>query len=316
MGYSSFISVQPKISMSILQKGYDTLSKKAASDLKGDAVSKLLEDLILESLKFLEEKCKRLELTSSVSDKQYCAFQIKGNTSNFSRPVNSGLFDATLTRRLLKRLTNADLRTIDANDRARALYTAAISYPSATDILKKDDRKTPSKFFEDLVGHLVSKALAVNPEKKIKVLAEVAPLIPGQDSPKPEQTLPTDFVFDLGPNKSRIHLPVKMSTRERVIQVWAHQRVLDGVYGINRFKGILVCLTETNMKRKDMSVVEVCLPDQWAIYQMFIAQLFRIYYFDPPVAYAPLANRYPFIQVKHFSSFFDELEKASTGLEG
>ena len=138
--------------------------------------------------------------------------------------------------------------------------------------MKKDDRKTPATFFEIFVGHLVSEAFGVNPEKEIEVLA----LAPGY-------ALPTDFVFDLGPDKSRIHVPVKISTRERIIQFWAHQRVLDGVSGINRFRGVLVCLTETNMVQKNMSVVEVCLPDQWAIYQMFVAQLYRIYYLDPPV---------------------------------
>jgi hypothetical protein len=49
----------------------------------------------------------------------------------------------------------------------------------------------------------------------------------------------------LGDGKNRIHLPVKTSTRERVIQAWAHQRVLDGVYGVGRFKGVLVALAET-----------------------------------------------------------------------
>jgi hypothetical protein len=57
-----------------------------------------------------------------------------------------------------------------------------------------------------------------------------------------EATLRTDFVFDLGPNRAKFHLPVKVSTRERVIQVWAHQRVLDGVYDTGRFLGTPVIL--------------------------------------------------------------------------
>jgi hypothetical protein len=121
--------------------------------------------------------------------------------------------------------------------------------------------------------------------------------------------LPTDYIFDMGVNKSKLHLPVKLSTRERVVQVWAHQRVLDGVYGLERFKGTLVCLTETNYQSRSNTVVEVCLPNQWMAYQMFIARLFRIYYLDPPLRYLRLREIYPFIQVRHFADFFDEYEK-------
>src|SRR5438046_2364030 len=172
-----------------------------------------------------------------------------------------------------------------------------MSYCCATDILKTGDQKTPGTFFEILIGPLVARSLGLNPEQQIKV--------PTLDL---DITLPTDFVFDLGPGKNRVHLPIKTSTRERVVQVWAHQRVLDGMHGVARFKGVLVAMTETN-KQKDVSVVEVCLPNQWMAYQMYIAQMFRIYYLDLPQAYLRLADAYPFIQVKPFGDFFGELDK-------
>jgi hypothetical protein len=100
------------------------------------------------------------------------------------------------------------------------------------------------------------------------------------------------------------------------VQVWAHQRVLDGVYGLERFKGTLVCLAETNYQSRNNTVVEVCLPNQWMAYQMFIARLFRIYYLDPPLRYLQLRENYPFIQVRHFSDFFDEYEKIIGPPEG
>jgi hypothetical protein len=62
------------------------------------------------------------------------------------------------------------------------------------------------------------------------------------------------------------------------------------------------------MQNKTNSVTEVCLPDQWSLYQMFISQLHRVYYMDPPAKYLPLAKTYPFIQVKHFAKFFDEAD--------
>jgi hypothetical protein len=124
-----------------------------------------------------------------------------------------------------------------------------------------------------------------------------------------EISLPTDFIFDLGPDKSRLHLPVKTSTRERVIQVWAHQRVLDGMHGVNRFRGLLVVLAETNRQTERNSITEVCLPGQWTAYQMYIAQLHRVYYFDMPRPYRSLRDTYPFLQVRPFADFFYEYEK-------
>lgn len=240
-------------------------------------------------------------MQSKVPTKTYFAFRASAGPAKMSRPVNNALFDAELARRHLSRIVRADLSGLDPETRKRALYSAAMSYCGATDLLKKDDKKTPGTFFEAFVGHLVAQTFGLNPAKSIEVL-----------NLDQKTRLPTDYVFDFGPGKNKIHLPIKTSTRERVVQVWAHQRVLDGVYGVNRFKGLLTCLTETNMQRETLSVVEVCLPEQWAIYQMFIAQLHRVYYFDPPIDYANLARRYPFIQVKPFSDFFDEVDGLTT----
>lgn len=77
------------------------------------------------------------------------------------------------------------------------------------------------------------------------------------------------------------------------------------MHGSGRFRGVLVCLTETN-KQQDSSVVEVCLPNQWIAYQMYISQLHRVYYLDPPAKYLSLRNTFPNIQVWPFSKFFSE----------
>jgi hypothetical protein len=121
-------------------------------------------------------------------------------------------------------------------------------------------------------------------------------------------TLPTDFIFDLGPGRAKFHLPVKISTRERVIQVWAHQRVLDGVYGTGRILGTPVILTETKTDKRTRLVTEICLPDQWLIYQMHIAQLKRVYYLDLPIAYEQLNTVFPPLRVREFGHFFTEFD--------
>jgi len=108
-------------------------------------------------------------------------------------------------------------------------------------------------------------------------------------------------------------VPVKLSTRERVIQVFAHQRVLDGVHGFNRFKGILVCLTETKLDHRTTEVVEICLPKQWDLYQRFIAPMHRFYYFDVPKKYAELSQVNSSILVVPFAQFFDEANDLAMG---
>jgi hypothetical protein len=105
---------------------------------------------------------------------------------------------------------------------------------------------------------------------------------------------------------------VKTSTRERVIQVWAHQRVLDGVYGTGRFLGTPVILGETKTDRRKREVIEICLPDQWRIYQMHIAQLKRIYYLDVPATYEKLSEVFPPLNVKPLGHFFFEADTLPT----
>ena len=65
---------------------------------------------------------------------------------------------------------------------------------------------------------------------------------------------PTDYVFDLGFGMPKFHVPAKTSTRERCVEVWAQQRILDGAFGVGRFICLLTSIGETNFKSSDMSV--------------------------------------------------------------
>ena len=111
----------------------------------------------------------------------------------------------------------------------------------------------------------------------------------------------------------KFDVPVKTSTRERCVEVWAQQRILDGAYGTGRFLGLLTCISETKMnsESKDHSkwkVDDVCVPNQWINYQLFIAQIKRAYYLDIPSRYEQLNNSFPRIHVKKFGEFFFEWE--------
>jgi hypothetical protein len=193
-------------------------------------------------------------------------------------------------------LINNELGNTTPEEITKALYTMAISFCAVIDLGKSGDQKTPGTFFEYFASHWFARTLSVQPQTAIRVL-----------NLDRDTLLPTDYIFDLGDNRPKIHLPVKTSTRERVIQVWAHQRVLDGVYGTGRFLGMMVCLSETKTDQKKLEVTDICLPEQWRAYQLFIAQLYRVYYLDAPSKYLALNNVFPPIYVKTLGEFFYEV---------
>lgn len=118
-----------------------------------------------------------------------------------------------------------------------------------------------------------------------------------------------DFLIDVGTNHPKVHLPVKMSSRERVVQAWAHQRLLNAAYGDGEYRGIMVLFSETKLDSRSLEVVEICVPDQWLAYQALLAHMDRIYYFDVPVRYQALTAQFPdVIAIKPFGDFFNERE--------
>ena len=244
----------------------------------------------------LNKNTRRLDLKSLVKGKSYFAFL---QNQRISRPVNAGLFiyDGEMLTKLIEKLrANPGLDWLSTDKCNRFLCTIAISFCALIDVTADKDQKTPGTFFEMFIGHLFSLTFGVKPRNQVEVLTV-------EDE---RSTLPTDFIFDLGPRQLKFHVPVKTSTRERVVQVWAHQRMLNGVYGEGRFKGVLVALAETKLDRRTKEVVEICLPDQWAVYQRFVARMDRVYYLDLPLKYAGLAKQFPYIPVKTVGEFFKE----------
>ena len=283
--------------------GYERLKELVRADAKAPDVAELLADLTSKALDFLSS-CKQIPLVSKVHGKTYFSFTMK-RSGKLSRAVNAELFNPN-TRRQLSYLVDGTLNNLAVPDRSRLLYTIALAYCCASDLLRTRDQKTPATFFECFIGHLFARSFGVNPRTQVEVLHL-------EDE---ASTLPTDFIFDLGPGRPKFHVPVKTLTRERVIQVFAHQRVLDGVHGFGAFKGILVCLTETKLDHKRREVVEICVPKQWVLYQRFIASLHRFYYFDIPARYAELATGNPPMPIQAFEKFFDEADELTGNRSG
>ncbi len=277
-----------------LEKLYRRI-QKLTGNIKSSEVSDVFTDIFSESTHFLN-KFNRSDLASKIPNKKYFVFD---TGRKISRAINADIYLPAIGDwlALVHAIHNNDRPRLSSEKINRAIYCLAISFCAAIDLTKSGDQKTPGTFFEYLIGHLFSARLGINPRTNLPVL-----------NLDMNTTLPTDYVFDLGPNQAKFHLPIKTSTRERVIQVWAHQRVLDGVYGTGRFWGTPVILAETKTDSRKREVIEICLPEQWRIYQMHIAQLKRIYYLDVPAAYARLNEVFPPLCVKPFGDFFGEVD--------
>lgn len=275
---------------------YRQLQKGFSKDIKGDVNRELFRDIYAACRDQLKN-ADRLELKSLVPGKQYFAF--KGRF--ISRAVNKALYadDVSEWETFSEAVVKGDPKYggLNSTQITRVVYSAAMAFCCYVDTIKEGDKKTPGTFFEYLIGHLFAWRLGANPAKSLQVL-----------NLDLDTDLPTDFTFQPGEGKTKFHLPIKTSTRERVIQVWAHQRVLDGVYGSGRFIGTPVILTETKTDKKKGEVIEICLPAQWRLYQLHIAQMKRIYYLDLPAPYARLNEGNPPIAVREFGEFLFEAD--------
>jgi len=244
-------------------------------------------------------KAQREPLRSLIPNKEYFAFRMG---TKLSRPVNAALFVKRTGEwdKLDNALQRKSLSKLNPDQVTRIIYSVAMAFCCFIDLTKDRDQKTPGTFFEYLIGHLFASHLGVNPITRIQVL-----------NLDMETWLPTDFIFDLGKDRPKFHLPIKLSTRERIIQVFAHQRVIDGVFGTERFLGTPVILAETKRSVARRDVTEICVPDQCRVYQLHMAQLKRLYYLDVPATYEKLNHVFPPIVVKSFGHFFFEADTLS-----
>ena len=166
------------------------------------------------------------------------------------------------------------------------------------ELFDRQNKKGPATYFECLIGHVFARSIGLNPEKQTRLTIHGRPV-----------RLTMDFLFKM-PKPPNIHLPVKMSTRERVVQAWAHQSILDAAYGDGAYRGIMVLFSETKLNSRSHEVVEICVPDQWLAYQAFVAKMDRIYYFDLPTRYQDLTTQYPdVVRIKQFGEFFIEKDQ-------
>ena len=242
---------------------------------------------------------------STAVGKNYIVFSLTGNiVDKHSRPVNSDLYNAgnqldatgkTKVDIFFENLLRNQIPLQSAQDITEALYVISMNYCCCADLVD-GVKSNGGAYFEKFIGHLYARHLNREPST----------LMTACELDDETIQIPTDYIFNLGPNLPKFHVPVKTSTRERCVEVWAQQRILDGAYGVGRFICLLTCLAETNYVSRNHSVDIVCVPNQWINYQLFISQVKRAYYLDMPARYEALNRRFPRIHVKQFGEFFHE----------
>lgn len=283
-----------------LREPYFQLKQSARQNLKSTEVSAGILNLFLISSKFLRTQCIEVELISLVQGKEYVSFATRKRPQMLSRPINKRLF--TLDESEVPTQWRTWVKDKEKPPSHSVLYTLATTYGATSDLFDRNNKKGPATYFEFFIGHLFSRTFGVNPTKRA-----VLPL----SNRSVKMTM--DFLFMIDKEKPKVHLPVKMSSRERVVQAWAHQRLLDAAYGIGCYKGILVVHSETKLDLTRKEVVEICVPDQWLAYQRYLGKMERIYYFDIPSRYSQLTKDFPEIKIKLISDFFNEKDAIVSG---
>ncbi len=274
------------------RKAYKEVKDSCLRDWGSKAAGKAIIDLAGLFLQFLASEGKLVNLVSRVRGKEYVSYRLDRVVA---RPANRQFF-MTNRRQVASLWREWERGRIGDDDLASMSYTVALAPCLAMEVVDRQNKKGPATYFECLIGHLFARTYGKNPERSAALPVQ------GRNV-----RMTMDFLFDRGLGESKVHLAVKMSTRERVVQAWAHQRLLNSAYGDGVYRGILVVSSETKMNSRSLEVVEICVPDQWLTYQTHLAKLDRIYYFDPPERYQALTSQFGnVIQVRQFGEFFTE----------
>lgn len=276
-----------------LGSAYDAVKRAVSTNYGSTESSRAIIDLAVIALQFLSEDCEQVDLQSLATGKEYISFS---RNSVVARPVNLAYFISNLDEVVGYWRHWASGGHLDGDRLAQVLYTVAIAPCLAYDLFNRNDKKSQATYFERMVGHIFAKSLGIEPMKSAELPVLGHPV-----------RMTMDFLFERDGNTPNIHLPVKISTRERVVQAWAHQRLLESAYGAGSYAGTLVVFSETKLDVRKREVVEICVPDQWLAYQSLLAKMENIYYFDIPVRYKELTNAYPAaISIRPFHDFFTE----------
>lgn len=261
----------------------------------------------------------------------YSVFEVEGSVS---RPVRPDLFiaDSDAFIRAYDGLTLILKNALewDADDAAAAnavTYTSVMSIACCFDLWQRSSRKTPGTFFEIFMASLLQQvvptaaftkhiplaALLQDPQIPIEGTA-AAPIAPPEEEAE-KSSVSTDLVVGARDQTGGLVIPLKITTRERIVQPFAHQRILDAAFGEGVFKSMIVCMSETQLDEKTKSVKQVCVPGTVKLFQKYLAPVEALYYCDIPQRYAA-ADMQKIIPVRSVGDLFRDVAVAHKALEG
>ncbi len=238
--------------------------------------------------------------------------------------------------------------TVPSTELDSLFYTAVMAYAAVTDVFNAGNRGGPGTLLEIAVGSTVALltgleergGIALNVDgfdAPINVTVDmtfgdidVLPVVEAEDTldegyivmdaPDDIPAAPTavdDPVnddgdaalnFEDGNSGAVLVIPTKLSTRERIVQAYAHQRILD-VAKPGKYKTVLCACNENNLMKpsnqvkrlSNVWVTDTLVPKTIVLYELYVAKLAAIYYLDPPPAYLePRWRHFP-----HVSTFGD-----------
>jgi len=267
------------------------------------------------TLEVLSAQCIRanLPIGGNIRNKTYEVFSRQEQPQPFSRPVNASLFifDAAKFRaawgQLLEALTSArqagrmTLEGFDAHELDRICYTASLAYAAAADVFWKGDRGSPGTAFEVTVGALVSHLAGRQEHGAVDISVPGAPY---------RETINVDVTIGDEADPPVLAMPTKLTTRERIVQPYVHQHILDSARP-GLYRGLLCICSENNVMAPkglpaDKRAPDVCwvqdtlVPGTIALYERYMAHL-DLYYLDPPESYLSGAHA-ALAPVRRFSS--------------
>lgn len=199
----------------------------------------------------------------------------------------------------------------------RVVYTTVSAFCLCYDVWKPKSRKTPGTFFEVLMASAARvrfPALALSkhiPIKDLPVAAVADALVDvsGEEGDAAEayrgDAVSTDLVLTNPKTGKGAVVPMKITTRERIVQPFAHQRILDSAYP-GQFGSFLACISEVQRDDNTGTVKQICVPGTVALFQKHLSKLNGLYYCDIPVRYAR-PDLGSVIAVKPIHCLFDDM---------
>jgi hypothetical protein len=261
----------------------------------------------------------------------YAVFEADGSVS---RPVRPDLFIPDLEKFgwAYDELTGVLADTTNWPQGADALanavtYTSVMSVACCFDLWQRGSRKTPGTFFEIFMASLLQQVLpkavftkhiplaALLHDPDLPLEPDTASAAAEGDEEAEKSSVSTDLVVGAPGKAGGLVIPLKITTRERIVQPFAHQRILDAAFGEGSYQSMIVCISETQLDDKTSSVKQVCVPGTVKLFQKYLAPVAALYYCDIPQRYAA-ADMQKIVPVRSVGDLFRDVAVAYSELEG